>query len=64
MFKSFTEKKKKKGSCALGQKRPQCTAQVDWPSRTEPARAHVRFSNLTGGARGSAAQRSGREVGG
>ena len=62
MFKTLTEKKKKKGSCALGQKRPQCTAQTGWPSRTVPARAHVRFLNLTGGAHGSVAQRRGREV--
>ena len=63
MFKTSTEKKNEKGSCALGQRRPQCTAQTDWPSRTEAARAHVRFSNLTGGARGSAAQRRGERWG-
>ena len=34
MFKAFTKKKKKKGSCALGQRGPQCTAEAVQPNRT------------------------------
>ena len=62
MFKTITEKKKEKCPVQLGQRRPQCTAQGGPAQPHGSLRAHVRFLNLTGGARGSVAQRRGREV--
>ena len=62
MFEIITEKKKEKKPCATGPEGPQCTAQGKPAQPHGRLRAHVRFSNLTGGARGSAAQRRGREV--
>ena len=62
MFKTLTEKKKEKGVLCTGPE----GATVHGPDGSAQPhgsqRAHVRFSNLTGGARGSVAQRRGREV--
>ena len=62
MFKTFTEKEKEKCALCTGPEK----ATVHGPGGpAQPhgsLRAHVRFLNLTGGARGSVAQRRGREV--
>ena len=62
MFKTITEKKKNKKTYATGPKGPQCTAEGGPAQPHWSLRAHVRFLNLTGGARGSVTERRGKEV--